>query len=69
MLYSNTNIISNDYIVVTQHYSVTVVVMRYYCFVGSSIAVFIRCDYRFKGVVNCQNSREKGPPEGNSARG
>ena len=24
---------------------------------------------RFKGVVNCQNSRDKGPPEGNSARG
>ena len=22
-----------------------------------------------KGVVNCQNSRDKGPPEGNSARG
>ena len=22
-----------------------------------------------KGVVNCQNSGEKGPPEGNSARG
>ena len=22
-----------------------------------------------KGVVNCQNSRYKGPPEGNSARG
>ena len=21
-----------------------------------------------KGVVNCQNSRDKGPPEGNSAR-
>ena len=25
--------------------------------------------YTFKGVVNCQNSRDKGPPEGNSARG
>ena len=24
---------------------------------------------RIKGVVNCQNSRDKGPPEGNSARG
>ena len=24
---------------------------------------------RFEGVVNCQNSRDKGPPEGNSARG
>ena len=23
----------------------------------------------FKGVVNCQDSRDKGPPEGNSARG
>ena len=23
----------------------------------------------FKGVVNCQNSRDKGPPKGNSARG
>ena len=23
----------------------------------------------FKGVVNCQNSQDKGPPEGNSARG
>ena len=23
----------------------------------------------FKGVVNCQNSRDKGPPAGNSARG
>ena len=23
----------------------------------------------FKGVVNCQNSRDKGLPEGNSARG
>ena len=22
-----------------------------------------------KGVVNCKNSRDKGPPEGNSARG
>ena len=22
----------------------------------------------FKGVVNCQNSQDKGPPEGNSAR-
>ena len=22
-----------------------------------------------KGVVNCQNSRDKGPPEGNSASG
>ena len=22
-----------------------------------------------KGLVNCQNSRDKGPPEGNSARG
>ena len=22
-----------------------------------------------KGVVNCQNSRDKGPQEGNSARG
>ena len=22
-----------------------------------------------KGVVNCQNSRDKGPPEGNSTRG
>ena len=22
-----------------------------------------------KGVVNCQNSRDKGPPEGNGARG
>ena len=22
-----------------------------------------------KSVVNCQNSRDKGPPEGNSARG
>ena len=22
-----------------------------------------------KGVVNCQNSQDKGPPEGNSARG
>ena len=22
-----------------------------------------------KGVVNCQNSRDKGPPEDNSARG
>ena len=22
----------------------------------------------FKGVVNCQNLRDKGPPEGNSAR-
>ena len=24
---------------------------------------------QLKGVVNCQNSRDKGPPEGNSARG
>ena len=24
---------------------------------------------QFKGVVNCQNSRDKGPPEGNSIRG
>ena len=27
------------------------------------------CAMLFKGVVNCQNSRDKGPPEGNSARG
>ena len=28
------------------------------------------CNIRgLKGVVNCQNSRDKGPPEGNSARG
>ena len=27
------------------------------------------CDFSFKGVVNCQNSRDKGPPEGYSARG
>ena len=26
-------------------------------------------DTDIKGVVNCQNSRDKGPPEGNSARG
>ena len=26
-------------------------------------------DYTFKGVVNCQNSRDKGPPEGHNARG
>ena len=26
-------------------------------------------DTSIKGVVNCQNSRDKGPPEGNSARG
>ena len=26
-------------------------------------------DNYIKGVVNCQNSRDKGPPEGNSARG
>ena len=25
--------------------------------------------HAIKGVVNCQNSRDKGPPEGNSARG
>ena len=25
--------------------------------------------FYIKGVVNCQNSRDKGPPEGNSARG
>ena len=25
--------------------------------------------WRVKGVVNCQNSQDKGPPEGNSARG
>ena len=25
--------------------------------------------FDIKGVVNCQNSRDKGPPEGNSARG
>ena len=24
---------------------------------------------RVRGVVNCQNSRDKGPPESNSARG
>ena len=24
---------------------------------------------RIKGVVNCQNSRDKGPPEGNGVRG
>ena len=28
--------------------------------------LFLVC---IKGVVNCQNSRDKGPPEGNSARG
>ena len=26
-------------------------------------------DYRLLGVVNCQNSQDKGPTEGNSARG
>ena len=26
-------------------------------------------DRTIKGVVNCQNSRDKGPPEGNGARG
>ena len=26
-------------------------------------------DGTIKGVVNCQNSRDKGPPESNSARG
>ena len=43
--------------------------------------VLLRCDQvcfggaamlkinKLKGVVNCQNSRNKGPPEGNSARG
>ena len=30
-------------------------------------SVYLSCV--FKGVVNCQNSRDKGPPEGNSARG
>ena len=25
--------------------------------------------YLFKGMVNCQNSRDEGPPECNSARG
>ena len=25
--------------------------------------------YLIKGVVNCKNSRDKGPPKGNSARG
>ena len=25
--------------------------------------------FHIKGVVNCQNSRDKGPPAGNSARG
>ena len=30
----------------------------------------VRSSYIYiKGVVNCQNSRDKGPPEGNSARG
>ena len=24
---------------------------------------------QLKGVVNCENLRDKGPPEGNSARG
>ena len=29
----------------------------------------INCHWIIKGVVNCQNSRDKGPQEGNSARG
>ena len=32
-------------------------------------AVGRRGEKPLKGVVNCQNSRDKGPPEGNSARG
>ena len=32
-----------------------------------SISFF--CSVNFKGVVNCQNSRDKGPPEGNGVRG
>ena len=31
--------------------------------------LFLAVEVSFKGVVNFQNSRDKGPPEGNSARG
>ena len=31
--------------------------------------VYMIWELALKGVVNCQNSRDKGPPEGNSARG
>ena len=31
--------------------------------------IFKICQLIVKGVVNCQNSRDKGPPEGNSAVG
>ena len=31
--------------------------------------VHVNMVVHIKGVVNCHNSRDKGPPEGNSARG
>ena len=33
------------------------------------ILLSIFTTFIIKGVVNCQNSRDKGPPEGNGARG
>ena len=41
---------------------------RAYCYSKTMVTCL---SYRgvIKGVVNCQNSRDKGPPEGNSARG
>ena len=35
----------------------------------SMVADFTHFRSKVKGVVNCQNSRDKGPPEGDSARG
>ena len=38
--------------------------------VVKSLAKFIYgCFKQIKGVVNCQNSRDKGPPEDKNARG
>ena len=38
-------------------------------FWGTIVPRILTVDHTFKGVFNCQNSRDKGPPEGNSARG
>ena len=35
----------------------------------TDLYLHIRVVKHVKGVINCQNSRDKGPPEGNSARG
>ena len=41
----------------------------YICLQFPLVLVSMDVNRYVKGVVNCQNSRDKGPPEGNSARG